>query len=51
MFKGKRLKSEVILSQAHQLIRHFPDRLQIHGDHTQIAPPFNLLSRRSRPIA
>ena len=30
--------------------RHFPDSLQIHGDHTQIAPPFNWPSLRSRPI-
>ena len=34
-----------------RLNRHFPDNLQIHGDHTQIAPPLNWFSLRSRPIA
>jgi hypothetical protein len=32
------------------LNRHFPDSLQIHGDHTHIAPPFNSLSLRRRPL-
>ena len=36
--------------QLRELNRHFLDSLQIHGDHTQIAPPFNWPSVRSRQI-
>jgi hypothetical protein len=43
--------NDCLIDGANRINRYFPDRLQIHGDHTQIAPSFNLLSRRSRPIA
>jgi hypothetical protein len=42
---------QIVAGDPNDLIRHFPDNLQICGDHTQIAPPSEWLSPCWHPMA